>query len=296
MAANNFPKNFPKFEGIERTGFFALMGIILLLLITRFTLHYFIQPASPVLADSQMLAALKSIDTSQRGQGTLLAAELFPFDPNTLDSAGFIRLGLPARTVKGLMNWQRHGKVFYAKEEFKALYHLKPEEYERLAPYMVISAQRPAYDRREWNKGSGGFTPKTAPAPASIEINSADSTRLISLRGIGPATAHHILEKRRALGGFLRPEQLNEIFPPLPDSVKQYFSVNPAQAEKMNLNTVSLERLAQHPYIGEKMAKNILLLREGLKQFAHIEQLRQVPLMNEEKYRKIAPYFTVGAE
>jgi DNA uptake protein ComE-like DNA-binding protein len=41
------------------------------------------------------------------------------------------------------------------------------------------------------------------------------------------------------------------------------------------------------------MAKNILLLRKGLNKYENIGQLRQVPLMNEEKYRKIAAYCTI---
>lgn len=295
MAAENRWNSYPKFSRPERAGLILLMGIILLLLLGRATLHYWVKPSSPVIADSQLLAALRSIDTSGAGQTNHSVAVLFQFDPNTLDSVGFVQLGLPVRTVKGLMNWRRHGKIFYKKEDFKALYNLKPEEYERLAPYMAISAQRPSYDRKDFGGGSS-YTPKSAPAAGSVELNSTDSLKLISMRGIGPATAHHILEKRRALGGFLRVAQLDEVFPPLPDSVKIYFSVNPAAMQKMNLNTVTRERLSQHPYIGEKMAKNILLLRDGLKQFTSIEQLRQVPLMNEEKYRKIAPYFTLPAE
>jgi len=294
MAANNSWKDFIAFNRIERAGLIVLMSLILLLLLARFSLTYWAPPPGPAVPDDRMLAALQHIDTAASGNPAQAPAALFPFDPNTLDSAGFIRLGLPPRTVKGLMNWRRHGKVFYQKEDFKALYNLEPETYEQLAPYMVIAAQRPGYERKEWN--NTGYTPKTAALPGSVEINSVDSLHLVSIRGIGAATAHHILEKRRALGGFLRAAQLDEIFPPLPDSVKQYFSVNPSKVEKMNLNTVTLEQLKQHPYIGEKVAKNILLLREGLKQFSNIEQLRQVPLMNEEKYRKIAPYFTVIPE
>jgi type II secretory pathway component PulK len=41
------------------------------------------------------------------------------------------------------------------------------------------------------------------------------------------------------------------------------------------------------------MAKNIVLYRNALKYFDNITQLRQVPLMNEENYRKIAPYISI---
>ncbi|MBS1783775.1 MAG: helix-hairpin-helix domain-containing protein, partial [Bacteroidetes bacterium] len=61
----------------------------------------------------------------------------------------------------------------------------------------------------------------------------------------------------------------------------------------IRLNTATLHELKSHPYIGEKMAQHIILYRDGLGHYTEIEQLRQVPLMNEEIYRKIAPYFVL---
>ena len=53
------------------------------------------------------------------------------------------------------------------------------------------------------------------------------------------------------------------------------------------------ELLARHPYIKKYMAANIIKLRNDLKKFSKIDDLRLVPLINEEKYRKIAPYLRV---
>jgi len=69
--------------------------------------------------------------------------------------------------------------------------------------------------------------------------------------------------------------------------------INAASAKKIYINRATIEELQVHPYIGEKIAKNIVLLRQGLKHFDNMEQLRQVPLMNEENYRKIAPYIVI---
>jgi DNA uptake protein ComE-like DNA-binding protein len=73
--------------------------------------------------------------------------------------------------------------------------------------------------------------------------------------------------------------------------MKEKLVIKMEQVHKLSLNQSTFEQLKAHPYIGEKTAKNILLLREGLGKFEKVEQLRQVPLMNEEIYRKIAPYF-----
>jgi len=98
------------------------------------------------------------------------------------------------------------------------------------------------------------------------------------------------------LGGYLKHEQLLEVYK-FNDTtfamLRQKLFIRPEAIKKININTSTVEQLQAHPYIGEKMAKNILLLRNGMKRFENIQQLRQVPLMNEEIYRKIAPYLVV---
>jgi DNA uptake protein ComE-like DNA-binding protein len=98
---------------------------------------------------------------------------------------------------------------------------------------------------------------------------------------------------RDLLGGYLNGEQLKEAYR-LNDTLFAHItsmsSFNQSGIKKININSISELDLAKHPYIGDKMAKNILLLRSSFKKFDKIEQLKQVPLMNEEKYRKIAPY------
>ena len=64
--------------------------------------------------------------------------KLFPFDPNTIDSAGLRRLGLREKTAAILLHWRAKGKVFYHKEELKKVYTLTEEDYNRLEPYIII--------------------------------------------------------------------------------------------------------------------------------------------------------------
>lgn len=228
-------------------------------------------------------------DARPETEPTKHAAVLFAFDPNTLDSAGFLRLGLSTRTTKYLLNWRRKGKQFYRKEDLKPLYTLSAAEYERLAPYIYISAPQRA---QGWSN-TGTTLP---PLPDRMDLNTIDSFTLLRLDGIGTTLAHRIIQRRNALGSFLHTEQLLEVYK-FPDSVFLYLqtklSVYPATVKKIGLNTVTEARLSVHPYIGPVMAKNIVLLRSGLNKYEKIEQLRQVPLMNEEKYRKIAPYCTI---
>lgn len=79
-------------------------------------------------------------------------------------------------------------------------------------------------------------TQTVSPNPLVIELNSADSTALVSIRGIGPYYASKILRYREQLGGFHTTRQLKEIkFQYLNiDSLLPHFSVNPALIRKRN--------------------------------------------------------------
>jgi DNA uptake protein ComE-like DNA-binding protein len=291
-------RSFTGFTTREKTGIFGLLSLLLLLFCIRCCMHYAVHPA-----DAKEQARLEAawaafrdehkaieteIETTTETDATATAT-LFPFDPNTLDSEGFRRLGLTAKTTRLLLNWRRKGKHFYAKDDLKPLYTLTAEAYARLEPYISITATAPPWQ-------SHAFHNDYAPLPATIDLNRTDSAMLVRLNGIGPTLAHKIVERRKALGGFLRHEQLLEVYR-FSDTVfkmlKEKLVIDAGAVKKLSLNKADFDQLKMHPYIGEKTARNILLFREGLKRFENIEQLRQVPLMNEEIYRKIAPYFVL---
>lgn len=282
---------------LERRGIVALLALLFVLMLLYMSLPYLLDTPKPQ-TDPALTAAFRAYLAQQPAGNTydrsdsfdsinLANAELFPFDPNTLDSTGFLRLGLRPKTVRMLLNWRRKGKTFYKKEDLKPLYTLKPEEYQRLEPYINITSV----------SRQSRYAPfQQAPLPEKIDLNSTDSATIVRLNGIGPTLAHKIIKQRNALGGFVKHEQLTEIYR-FPDTtfrmLRQRLVIDLQQVKRLKLNAVSLEELKTHPYIGEQVAKNIILFRDGLKRYDNIEQLRQVPLMNEEIYRKIAPYFII---
>jgi competence ComEA-like helix-hairpin-helix protein len=290
---------FFSFSRIERLGIATMALLLAVLLAIRCTLSLWVRPASPNKAQERRFAlaykAWRLMEDSLRIAGSREAAidirqgELFSFDPNTLDSSGFLRLGIPAKAVRGLLSWRRKGKRFHRPEDLKPLYNLPEETYLRLAPYVRIAGSDSPP-----SAASGASYP---PLPAVIELNTADSALLDrAINGIGATLARKIVARRTALGGFLKLEQLLEVYK-FPDTtfqkMKDRLHINPNHIKKLHLNTATLAELSAHPYIGEKTAQHILMYREGIGHYEQLEQLRQVPLMSEEIYRKIAPYFTV---
>jgi competence ComEA-like helix-hairpin-helix protein len=236
-------------------------------------------------------------DKEDNGQGSNANAVLFPFNPNTASEEELLKMGLPKYTVRTILKY-RAGRpnTFKKKEDLQRLYTLRKEDYKRIAPYINIpeSNSTESYANK-YERYSKNDHFKDRQEPKIIELNAATADELMSLKGIGPGYSKRIINYRDALGGFLRVDQLTEVYG-FPDSVyqqlKEKFIVDVTLVKHINVNIADEEALAKVPYIGRRMALNIIKLRNGLKEFKEIEQLRQVPLINEEKYRKIAPYLS----
>jgi DNA uptake protein ComE-like DNA-binding protein len=282
------------FTRMERIGFSVLSVLLVLSFAFRFWIAFQMKD-HPHSDEEKRLAFIYDewrMENDHSTENSSLINEQnsqpFYFDPNKLDSAGFIQLGMPVKAVHGLLNWRRKGKKFRKPEDLAPLYNLPTELYARLKPFIRIEiTEDPAFQH-------------TQPAfslPKIIELNTADSALLDrAISGVGPALAHRIVERRNALGGFLSFDQLKEIYR-FPDStfikIKERLTLDPHKIMHINLNEANEEILSRHPYIGERIARNILLYRQGIGHYSGIEQLRQVPLMSEEIYRKIAPYFII---
>ena len=66
--------------------------------------------------------------------------ELFYFDPNTITTSDWKRLGLRDKTIKTIENYLSKGGHFYKPDDLQKIYGLHDDEYERLRPYIKIES------------------------------------------------------------------------------------------------------------------------------------------------------------
>ena len=231
---------------------------------------------------------------------------LFPFNPNTASEEDFVRLGLPPKVARTICKYRSKGGRFYHKEDFSKIYTLSEADYRRLLPYISIPEEaRPqntyaarSYPAYSYNNrtDSGQFTrkyPRKENKP--VQINQCTAEELMTLRGIGTGYAGRIINYREALGGFVAKEQLKEVYgmtDSLFTAIEPYIIIAADQVKKISLNNATEEEWTKHPYT-RKMTKYILLYRKDIGTFRQIEDFKKVPLINDEKYRKIAPYLSL---
>lgn len=129
-----------------------------------------------------------------------------------------------------------------------------------------------------------------------VEINSADTAELKKLKGIGSAFARRISKYRDLLGGYVSKEQLMEVYgfdKQKYDLVLPEITIDPAAVKKININTASPEEMKSHPYVRWKLANVITAYRKNHGPFSSVESIRNIDLVNDSVFAKLAPYLTV---
>ncbi len=220
---------------------------------------------------------------------------MFSFDPNTLDAAGWQRLGIKEKTIGTILNYLSKGGKFREADDIKKIWGLSDAEKVRLVPYVRIAAvtSSPAYANNYQTYEKKTYQKKII---ESIDINSGDSAAYDELPGIGPGYAKRIVNFRNRLGGFYKTDQVAETFG-LPDSVFQkirpLLKISGGEVHKININTATNDELKAHPYIRWQLANMITEYKKQHGNFKTLTDLRKIIAIDEETYDKIVPYFTL---
>lgn len=233
---------------------------------------------------------------------------LFAFDPNTISVAGFEELGLPSFLAERIEKYREKGGKFRIKADFKKIYGLREEDYNRLYDYIDLpevlpkkeltekkkdAIEKNASEKEVIPKGEKDEKPWFALQP--FDLNSADTTQLKLVKGIGSAYASKIVKFREALGGFHSLEQLKEVYGVRPEAIEallEYARLENPQFQRININSSTTEELARHPYISWKLAKIIMAYRDQHGNFSSEEDLRKVKAIKPDDLEKMLPYLS----
>ena len=213
------------------------------------------------------------------------------FDPNTADSTTLLSLGLPSRMVKNILHYRNKQGKFRYPEDFRKIYGLTEEQYRTLYPYIQITKDFSSKDTvRLLTAQSVQRDTLMKYLPGTIiSLNSADTTELKKIPGIGSSIARMMVNYRERLGGFFRIEQLQEIHLKA-EMLRPWFSINATQIRRININKASIERMMHHPYINYYQAKVIVEYRKKKGILTNLKQLSLYEEFNTADFERITPY------
>jgi len=219
--------------------------------------------------------------------------EVFPFDPNSADSNQFRRLGLQRWQIRNIYKYRAKGGIYRTKEDFARLYGLTVKDYRRLEPYIRISkdylpaatlvGERPRYERDTL------LRPIKIDSTSHIVLNTADTTQLKRVPGIGSYYAKEIVRHGKWLGGYVSVDQLDEI-EGFPQEAKRYFTIESPAPQRLKINKLTLQQLRRHPYINYYQAKTIVDYRRLHGNIHSLQDLRFSRDFSPEAIRQLEPY------
>jgi competence protein ComEA len=296
-------RDYLTFNKRERNGVIILVVIITLLIVYLNISSWFREPPQPVsISFIKELDSLEAVNTAiaenippEENDVPSLKSEqnrsYFYFDPNNLSEAEWRRLGLSPKQIRTIKNYESKGGQFRKKEDLKKMYCIKPQLYQELEPYIRIMSPPSVFEDGKVAKPPGEITLKKE-LPVLVDLNSADSATLTTIKGIGPFYAKNIIKYRNAIGGFYAKEQLMEIWKfdrEKFDAIEKYITVNASSIRKININACDADAL-KGPYLKWNAANAIVNYRKQHGKFKTIEDIMNTDLVDEETLRKIAPY------
>ncbi len=304
---NQLRNSIRKYFGIsmrETNGILVLIIIMIIILISPLIYNNFMYPEySNYTLDSLKLDSLIAIfeenlkHTSSRNQkDTVVKDTLFPFNPNTISFDQMILLGFDSILAKRISKYRNNKGQFLIKKDLLKIYDFPDDLYNDIVNYIllpeVIAFKRQIgpgiSDSIKNNKN------EERALPILIDINVADTNQLMEVVGIGHILSNRIIKYRDLLGGFSNIDQLNDVYGLQGKSLENLKSVVYIDSlftpDKIGINFSDWEEMVRHPYINSRLANDLLDLRSNKGYMNGIDQLRDIPYLNDSILKRIEPY------
>ena len=145
-----------------------------------------------------------------------------------------------------------------------------------------------ALHREEHDSAVAHYQVKIKPGE-HIMLNTADTTQLKMIPGIGSYFARKVVQYGERLGGYVSVDQLDEI-EGFPLDAKEYLVVQDAHPHLLNVNQLSLQELRKHPYINYYQARAITDYRRLHGPLKSLQDLRLSKDFPPEVIERLSPY------
>ena len=218
---------------------------------------------------------MKSFLTFTKGERVaiiILAAVIF-----LLIAANFFIANRPANVKNNLQNLDSIMALHEAAiEELKTT---RPQDYKTTSEVTETPRRQVTKSYKETRNNINKKVQKPIARSQKLNLNSADTTELKSLPGIGSFFAKNIVDYRNKLGGFIEKEQLLEVYAfdsTRMSNIENLIIIDTIELRKVNINTDDFKTILRHPYIEYEDVKKIVNYRESKGMIKDWEQYLKV--------------------
>ncbi|MFM6934937.1 MAG: helix-hairpin-helix domain-containing protein [Flavobacteriales bacterium] len=206
------------------------------------------------------------------------------FDPNELSKEEWQSFGLTEKQAEVVLKMTKRG--IHSNEELQQIKFIPKDVFENIKKFTKYPEK----------STSIAIAPSTDHNQIQIDLNHTDEKTLIEMNGLGPFYAKQILKYQQQLGGFIRKEQLLEVWkmtPEIYEKVKDQFTCTSDDVRKISINHASAEELQAHPYLNWNQANSIVKMRLQRGGFHSIQEIKESVIIDQETFEKVRPYLSL---
>ncbi|MBL7968927.1 MAG: helix-hairpin-helix domain-containing protein [Prolixibacteraceae bacterium] len=295
MNFRQFFQDYFTFSRNERRGITILLVLIFILGIANKVIFYFETPGKidHALFDSARYE-LGLLNDSVSHEIT--TKELFFFNPNTIDSTVLFRLDIPELVKQNLLKYRLKGGKFYAKSDFRKIYGVNEQLYQRIEPFLMFEN-----DKAE----------KTVPIIHEIFVFDPNTASDLDFNRLGLSVKQiQTIRNYQSKGGSfkdkddffkiwgLTEEQKRDLADYIQVKGKEDQVISTAKPKEfpgviLDINSADSVDFELLPGVGDKLSKRIVRYRESLGGFYSHEQLKEVYGLTPETVLQISKMITV---
>jgi competence ComEA-like helix-hairpin-helix protein len=240
-----------------------------------------------------------------------VSAELFEFDPNTVEFFDLCRMGFTRNQALSIIKYRERGKVFEIPEDFASCYAVSESTFNALRPYIRIGEEYALKPFSQSTKPTPSPKTRTAPLAERFEFMPDTASVATFMRlGFSETQAKTIIKYRTSCGGFYSIEQFEKCYvvsSEIAEQLRPYAVYAPKPAEPsdtptakedifpIELNSADSALLCRVVGIGPKSAAAIIAYRQKLGGFHSAEQLSEVWAVTEQNFERILPQIWVDS-
>ncbi|RKD96965.1 helix-hairpin-helix domain-containing protein [Marinifilum flexuosum] len=284
MSLKKIIKEYFSYSTSEKRGLLVLA----LILITVFVLPKILNSDSKPDSVPKKYEKLDSIMAALNSKGKLNKPDLFLFDPNKASADEFKRLGLRDYQTRNILKYRDKGGVFRSKSDFRKIYGIKDDDYNRLKDYISITVIIKKEEVRSIVKKRVqfelfDFDPNT--------ITKAEWERL----GVDGRMSNRIIKYLSTGARFKRADDIGKIYgfdSLLLVRLKPFVHIKPLKEENVKIELVDLNMadtsiLKTLPGIGKILSNRIVKYKDMLGGYISKSQLLEVYGISEETFQLI---------
>lgn len=279
--------------GKEKAGILLLLAVLLLVFLSVRVTKNSMRPSTPEITEARTVESDSTIDI------------------NLADETAFVHLGFSAKQAGVILRYRNKIGGFGHFDQFRNCYVVSPEHFERIRHRLTVgssmqgkSKDLPFRSNPSDVAPSGPGTNKSAGLKTSISgnrpkvpLNTADSSELVKIYGIGPVYARRIIDYRDRLGGFVSVGQLREIKGMTDENFNRISSqifIDSVDIKKIDINFATARMLSSHPYCSPSMVKRIMKARQLKGGWRNFSELTNDDTLLPHEAERLAPYADFG--